>query len=211
MSAKKGLDRQMVATTGLRLVDELGLEKVSMRALARELNVEAPSLYAHVKNRSDLLDAMIELVYQRVVVEQGGEPWPGRVRLHARQLRRVLLSHPHMVQTMALRPVTGANTYDLVEMALGELAEAGFAPDKALATVNMMVIWVFGAVLSELSADPSIGGYDPDAVAQRRSELDFDRLPLLLAAAFEAADFDAQFEFGLDMLVTGLETAFPKK
>src|SRR4051812_17759624 len=101
------LSRALVCGEALALVDEEGLEALSMRRLGARLGVEAMSLYRHVRDKADLLDALHTAVLGdlRPVAAPGGEGWRALLGGLSRALRDALLRHPNVVSLFATRPV----------------------------------------------------------------------------------------------------------
>src|SRR3954463_3833683 len=91
-----GLRRHDIARAGLRLLNEVGLNGLTLRLIAADLGVKAPALYWHMKNKQELLDEMATQMYrdsaaQRAVPESLGE-WEG-VAHRARALRHMMLAY----------------------------------------------------------------------------------------------------------------------
>src|SRR5919106_6884880 len=80
MARKRPLTRETVLQAALRLADDSGIESLSMRKLARELGVEAMSLYNHVTNKDDLLDGMVDLVFGEIGLPEPEEDWKTAMR-----------------------------------------------------------------------------------------------------------------------------------
>jgi len=91
----EALDRDRVVSTAVRLLDEVGLEGLSLRRLATELGVQAPALYWHVKNKEQLLELMVEAIVDEEPLPAipPGQPWDTTLREHLRRLRRTLNRH----------------------------------------------------------------------------------------------------------------------
>src|SRR4051812_32385650 len=103
--ADETLTRERVCAEALALVDEEGLEALSMRRLGARLGVEAMSLYRHVRDKADLLDALHAAVLGGLQAELHKGDWRELLNNLARALRKALLSHPHVVPLFATRPV----------------------------------------------------------------------------------------------------------
>jgi AcrR family transcriptional regulator len=87
------LDRTRVADTALRLLNEVGLDGLTLRAIARELDVKAPALYWHFKDKQALLDEMATEMYRRMVAGtplDPGDTWRERLLKTNRGLRAAL-------------------------------------------------------------------------------------------------------------------------
>src|SRR3954470_15957682 len=101
------LSRERVCTEALALVDDEGLEALSMRRLGARLGVEAMSLYRHVRNKADLLDSLHSAVLTDLPPLRAAdiEDWRSLLSALAHGLRKALLRHPNVVALFATRPV----------------------------------------------------------------------------------------------------------
>ena len=103
---RPSLSREYIAETALRLTQDDGLSGLSMRKLGAELGVEAMSLYHYVSNKADLLDAMLELLYDEIELPYhlDDNEWEQAVREGLGSFRKVLLRHPAAVELFTSRP-----------------------------------------------------------------------------------------------------------
>lgn len=154
-----GLTRERVLQAGLGLVDREGVEALTMRRLGKELGVEAMSLYGYVANKQDLLDGVLARVYEEVAPVVTGT-WEERLRAIARQVRHVLLRHPHVVGLVAARPVSGARGLHVVESALAELRDAGLDPVSAQQALTLVLGFAVSHVANQVGG---VGGPGHDA------------------------------------------------
>lgn len=202
---RQGLDRPQVIAAARDLVNRDGLEALTMRALSRELGVEAPSLYTHVTDKCDILDGLAELVYSGVSVAASDEPWPTRVQLYCGAFRGALLRNPNLVPVVSVRPVMSTATHELMDAALGELVALGLSSRQALFTLDTIVAYVIGHVLTELSGDPALGGHEPEEVAAARAALPEEAYPHVRRTLSEGVvDRTAEFEHGMKMIIAGI-------
>jgi len=173
-----------------------------MRRLGQQLGVEAPSLYKHVAGKADILDGIIDLVYEEIDFGDANGLFRDRVRSYARSFRGALLRHPNVVQLLAMRPVTGETTIELVEAALDELARLGFDPEAARRFLNVTVNFIIGHTLSQVGEQQATV---EDVMAARRKfdPAEYPNFSKSLAAA--PVDHDGEFELGIDLIVDGIE------
>jgi AcrR family transcriptional regulator len=206
-----GLDRERIVRTGLRLLGEVGLEGLTLRRLARELDVQAPTLYWHVKSKQELLDEMATAMLRDLLAE--GEappgPWPEFVTGAARGLRRMLLAYRDGARVFSGTHLTDDSLIGAMEQPLRRLTEAGFSLDDAARGWSAVYSYVIGSTIEEQAVHPSPGArderYDPERRALR---IDADRHPLAAAAGPALfGDFDDRFEHGLALLVAGMARA----
>src|SRR4249920_4005972 len=94
---REKLSRDRIIDTALQIMDDEGLDAVSMRRVGRELGVEAMSLYHHVRDKDDLLMAIRERVLSEFVDPGTDGDWEMRVRRGARSWREVLRAHPNAI------------------------------------------------------------------------------------------------------------------
>jgi AcrR family transcriptional regulator len=213
------LSRRRILVAALRLVDEHGLDGLSMRKLAASLGVEAMSLYTHVPSKSALLTGVLELLIAELdVPTEEGLPWVERLKRGARSFRRVAHRHPAFVRLLTTQQEYTEVLLRPTEVGLGVLRAAGLGPTQAAFAYQTLMGYLLGALIQEeagvvgvtcgrlgaivASCDGVAGRPSPDGVGLHR-----DRFPFLLDALSVNAtsDEDAAFEFGLDLVLAGLQ------
>ncbi|WP_433258153.1 TetR/AcrR family transcriptional regulator [Streptosporangium sp. CA-135522] len=214
MTRREPLNREKVLDAALDLADREGLEGLSMRRLAKTLGVEAMSLYNHVSNKADLIDGIVERVFEQIEPPDSALPWPEQVRTSALALYRVFSRHPVVPLALATdrSNPTSPHVMRTMDGLVGALFEAGFdelGAWRALGAVNGLV---FGALLLStggFTGAPGVhAGEEQVGVYIRR--LDPARLPhfsrLLAWTTEDLVDPEADFEQALDMLIQGLRS-----
>jgi AcrR family transcriptional regulator len=202
MPRRTPLSRDRVLAAALDLVDEEGVEALSMRRLGRELGVEAMSLYGYVASKEDLIEGVVEQVFQEMplVVPSPGD-WQARVRAHAAIYRKVLLDHPNVVRLMAGRPLESEGIAEFVDSALALLRSTGLDLHTAYRVLNVIASFTQGMVLEQVGSRRG--------KISRRAEhppLDRERFPHLAAAlTMYPTDYDRDFELGIDVIVAAIE------
>ena len=200
------LTRDRVLKTALALVDEHGLEALTMRRLGQALGVEAMSLYNHVPNKAALLEGVVEELVGQIEIPPIRQHWTERLKTLGRSYRTVALDHPKVVPLLAMRPLSATPALRPVEAIFVALEEAGFPKQHAADAYRVMAAFAIGYTMmeaAELSRDAEAGGLgieQTDALHQ---------YPHLMAAApyLLESDADNQFEFGLEILTQGLVAA----
>lgn len=156
-----GLSRARVCQEALALVDDEGLDALSMRRLGARLGVEAMSLYRYVRDKADLLDALhVAVLADLSPVDAGadergeapGTPeddWRTLLGGMARSLRAVMLRHPHVVALFATRPVNAPEAVDTIAAVRDALVAAGFSAEHADKAVVEVGIFTVGHALTE--------------------------------------------------------------
>jgi TetR/AcrR family tetracycline transcriptional repressor len=203
VTGRRRLSRRRILQAAVRIVDSEGLEALSMRRLGAELGVEAMSLYNHVPNKEALLDGMVELLLGELEVPPESEGWESRVREAYGAFRRLAHEHPNVFPLLVVRPPDTMDGVWLVEEFLKTLREAGFDPETALYAFRALSSFASGYAMAEIrgfAMEPAGGRLGASTLAPGEfphiHELD-DRL--------EAVDHDAEFEFGLDLIIAGLK------
>ena len=177
-----------------------------MRRLGTALGVEAMSIYNHIPNKSALLDAVAERVIADVRVPEGDGSWSERLRHMSNSYREVAHAHPRVVPLLAMRPFESLPALDQVEAAFEILAQAGFTPADALNALRTMAAFSIGFTLWEATALAGVEPYRPTIQIDNPETLaeDFPRL-MEVAPLLADDDPDEQFDFGITVLIAGLE------
>ncbi|MFC3999399.1 TetR/AcrR family transcriptional regulator C-terminal domain-containing protein [Nocardiopsis sediminis] len=208
-SRRTGLDRATVAATALTLLDDVGLDGLTVRRLAAELGVQSPALYWHFRDKQELLDLMAQELQAALPLapRRDDEPWPQWVARRARERRRLLLSRrdgARLVAGTAAGPAIALQA----EAELRTLADAGFSPVQALRAITAIGHYTTGFVMEEQSAGqrrrPPEGPTAPEA--PDGPPPDAGATPTLMAAIRDGGppEGDEAFEQGLWMLIDGM-------
>jgi TetR/AcrR family tetracycline transcriptional repressor len=200
---RRPLSRRQILEAAIRFVDREGLEALSMRKLGSELGVEAMSLYNHVPNKSALLEGMVEILLGKLQIPPESEGWERRVKDAYWAFRRLACEHPNVFPLLVVRPPDTMNGVWLVEEFLKTLGEAGFDPETALYAFRALSSYASGYAMAE------IRGFAMEPAGSRlgASTLPRDDFPHIheLDGRLETVDHDAEFEFGLDLIIAGLK------
>jgi TetR/AcrR family tetracycline transcriptional repressor len=212
---RERLSRERILEAALRVMDAEGLEAVSMRRVAREVGVEAMSLYHHVEDKDDLLGGLCSLVMQEFhIPAHDDRPWLQRTRSGAQEWRSVLKSHPNVISLFAERskPVTDVDALRPMEYALSLFMETGLDEREAVQVFNVLGGYIMGFVMMETGRMFTAGAIEADAsdVELVMRTFPADQLPCIAAALphLAANDPDEQFELGLDLMLAGLRARF---
>lgn len=205
------LDRARVADTALRLLNEVGLDGLTLRAIARELDVKAPALYWHFKDKQALLDEMATEMYRRMVADADLDPsdtWRDRLLKANRGLRAALLGYRDGAKVYSGSRFTGLVHVEQMEGTLSLFTAAGFTLAQAVRATSTSHLYTLGFVTEEQGVEPMPGerreGYD--VVERAHLMADF---PLSAAAGTEIfQDFDRHYEEGLELVLTGIEARY---
>jgi AcrR family transcriptional regulator len=201
------LSRELVLAAALRLADDEGIDAVSMRRLGQAMGVEAMSLYKHVAGKEDILDGIADLVTAEVDVPALDAPWRDALRACAIATHQSLLRHPWAAPVLESRRNPGQARMRYLDAVVTILLRAGFTiPDVARAFMAVDS-HVYGFTLMIL-AWPFDLRDSPDQAAIMANDVFGDAFPGLRAMAglaLSGPGVPIELEFGLDLILDGLE------
>jgi AcrR family transcriptional regulator len=209
--ARAPLSRERVLRAAVDFADSNGIESLSMRRLAKDVGVEAMSLYHHVANKSDLLEAIVDIVVAEIWVPSPGDEWRPAMRRRAVSAREAFTRHPWALGLIEASRSPGLDRLRYVEAVLACLRSAGFATALAAHAFSTLDSYIYGFVLQERSMT-----FDaPDGLVATGEDilrdLPADGFPSLRETIIEftrtGAGFADDFEFGLELILDGLERA----
>jgi AcrR family transcriptional regulator len=204
------LNRERVLAAAISFVDEHGLESLSMRKLGQALGVEAMSLYNHVANKDDLLDGMVDCVFSEIGLPRCAPDWKTAMRERALAARAALSRHPWAIGLMESRRQPGPATLHHHDAVIGCLRQAGFSIELAAHAYAVLDSYIYGFALNEQSL-PFETPQDVAAVGQDMlAQFPIDAYPNLAEFIVKHAmqpgyDYGREFNFGLDLILEGLE------
>jgi AcrR family transcriptional regulator len=207
------LSRERVLRAAIALADEHGIEELSMRKLGQELGVEAMSLYNHVANKEDVLDGMVDLVVGEFEVPPSGTDWKTALRERVLSARRALLRHPWASRVMESRTQPTPTMLAYMDSVIGIFRTGGFSVDLTHHALHTMGSRMLG--FTQELYDDSGGDLGPELEALMLQEM-AEKYPYIseLATAIshdentivgQGCDDQFEFEFGLDLILDGLE------
>jgi AcrR family transcriptional regulator len=219
------LSKERVLRAAVAVADQGGIEALTMRKLAQELGVEAMSLYYHVANKDQVLDGVVDVIISEIntavsgiEVTAGGDDWKVAMRLRILAARKILLQHPWAPEVIETRTTMSPSIMNYFEGVLGVFRSGGFSYD--LAHHAMHALGSRGLGFSQELFKPE----NADAGADDKSAALFEemasRLPNLVGMMSEIAhndpdstlgwcDDQTEFEFGLDLILDGLDRLRP--
>jgi AcrR family transcriptional regulator len=154
------LRRERVLEAALAVAEREGLERLSMRLVARELNASTMALYRHVVNKDDLLDGLVERLLGELQLPDDSLPWDQRLRMLASELRALAKRHPELFGLLLQRRAVGAKATRAREAELSALRDAGFDRKAAERLERLLSTVVMGFAFSE--ATGRFAGIDVD-------------------------------------------------
>ena len=204
------LSKQRVVHEAVRLADREGVHGLSMRRLAGALGAGAMSLYHYVTSKEDLLDAMIDVVFEEIELPPEQTDWQSAMRRRSVSARQVLARHPWAVGLMESRTSPGPAHLRHREAVTACLRRAGFSVLMATHANWLLDVYVYGYALQEASLPFDTADEFADMAEDVfLPKLPPDEFPYLneSAAALVAAGYDPaeEFIFGLDLVLAALE------
>jgi AcrR family transcriptional regulator len=206
------LSRDRVLRAAVALADGVGIESLSMRKLAQELDVVPMALYKHVANKEELLDGMVDVVVGEIDPPVCGTDWKSAVRQRILSARRVLLRHPWMPRAIESRTNPTPVVLEYMDSMIGMFRAGGFSVDLTHHVMHTMGSRMLGFT-QELFDDSQ--SFNPDVQAAMLREM-AGRYPHIVEIAMAVAhdeesvvgqgcDDQFEFEFALDLLLDGFE------
>jgi TetR/AcrR family tetracycline transcriptional repressor len=196
------LDRRTVVRTALALLNQVGMDGLSLRRLAHELGVQAPALYRHFPSKQDLLQAMADSMFdaEMAVLDRPppGADWADWLIARSRAVRRAMLSYRDGGR-LKEHLHSPAEQWPGLELLLQMMEEAGFTVEDALHGIFAAGNHILGAVIAEQEALASRA-----AAAVEIDPVRFPRLARGAALRIGSRDFDREFDYGLNVIVRGL-------
>ena len=174
------------------------------------LGVEAMSLYNHVANKNELLDGMVDLVFGEIDLPSGGADWKTAMRERTVSARQALSRHPWAIALMQSRTSPGPATLRHHDAVIGSLREAGFSIELAAHAFSVLDSYIYGFALQEASLPFDTAEETAEVAETILSQFPADEYPHLAELTVEHVlqpgyDYGNEFEFGLDLILDGLE------
>ena len=209
---REPLTRERVLRAALKLADEGGLGSLSMRKLGHELGVEAMAVYYHFADKDEVIDGVVDIVFAEIDVPVAGAPWKAAMRGRAISVRDALLRHRWAIGLMEARAHPGPANLRHHDAVIGNLRAAGFDSAMVAHAYSVLDGYIYGFALTKMNL-PFDSSDMVEEMAQTMLEpFPFDQYPNLAAFVTEHVmkpgyDFGDEFEYGLDLILDGIERA----
>lgn len=215
MSSRTGrrLDRNRIIDAAMELADRVGTGPLTIRALAAELGRSPMALYHHVADKDEILDAMVDRVFEEIGLPVTGAPWRGELERRARSAREVFHRHPWAIMLMDSRTSPGLATLRHHDATVGCLRAAGMSMRLIAHAVAVLDSIAYGFAIQE-AALPFSGPEDAAPIAAALMEqVPTDQFPHMAALAEHVVlqpgyDFGDEFDYGLSLVLDALEARF---
>lgn len=204
-SPKPNLSEGQIYERALALIDEHGTEALSMRRLAATLEVDPMALYYYIPNKEALLRGVYDLVLEELALKQDKtKPWQARLKTLAHNVRTLALRHPKLFPHLMISETVTEQEFEILEELYGLLDSAGLSPDSIAHASCALFTFITGFAMHESSG--TLAQLSPSEERALES-LPPDRYPHMqrLKEAIKKSDPEADFEYGLELLIRGLE------
>jgi AcrR family transcriptional regulator len=206
------LTKQRVLGAAVVLADRDGVRALSMRKLAQELGVEAMSLYHHVANKDAILDGIVDVVFSEIDLPSGEADWKVAMRHRAISAREALCRHPWATGLMESRSTSGPATLRHHDAVLGILRTAGFSVELAAHANSLLDSYIYGFALQEANLPFDTPQETAELAQTIMAEFPADAYPHLTEMAVQHVlrlgyDYGNEYQFGLDLILDGLDRA----
>jgi TetR/AcrR family transcriptional regulator, tetracycline repressor protein len=203
------VNREILARGALKLLNEVGLEQLTLRRLGKGLKVQAAAMYWHFKKKEELIDEMATMVLAEAapnLIPAGGQPdWKAWLVAFGSGLRKTLLRYRDGARMVAGTRLTNTEYMKTAEAVGGQLVESGFTVRQTVVLLSTVYNYTLSSVMEEQAVFPTPGKrsnqYD---IRKRSEELAGEALPLLRQAGPILFDqFERRYKEGLDLIVQG--------
>ena len=203
------LSRERVLRAAIVVADTSGIDSLSMRNLGQKLQVEAMSLYNHVANKDDILDGIVDLVFSEIELPADRADWKSAMRKRAISAHKALLRHPWAPSLMQSRTKPGPATLRHHDSVLGSLRKAGFTLVMAAHAFSAIDGYVYGFALQQinlpLKSKEQVAEVGDNILRQLAGEYPYLTEMITEHAMKPGYDYAEEFQFGLDLILDGLE------
>jgi AcrR family transcriptional regulator len=205
----------MVTRAGLKLLNETGLEQLSLRLLAKELHIQAPTVYWHFKSKEDLIDEMATTVLAEgsslLNPAKESADWRVWVETFGNGLRKTLLAYRDGARMVSGSRLTNTEYMKTMERVGARLVDADFSIREAVVLLSTIYNYTLSFVMEEQAVFPRPKERSSKyQIAERNAKLDPKQFPILRQSGSILFDkFDRRFKEGLDLILQGAVSQRP--
>lgn len=209
---KAPLTRTRVIAGAVALADKIGIEAFTIRKLAAELDVKPMTIYHHIANKEAIVDGMVDMVFSEIEPPPLATDWKTAIRHRSLSARATLARHPWATPLMESRTAPGPATLGHHDAVIGCFRQGGLSIAMTAHAYALVDSYVYGFALQEANLPATAGDEMAEVVENIMTPLTSDAYPHLteLAAGHvmkPGYDFGDEFEYGLDLILDGIETA----
>jgi AcrR family transcriptional regulator len=203
------VNREIVAKAGLKLLNEAGLEQLTLRRLGTELKVQAAAIYWHFKSKEELIDEMATIVLAEgapnLLPTRRSSDWKVWASSFGHGLRKTLLAYQDGARMVSGTELTNTEYMKTVESIAAKLLEAGFSLRQSVVLLSTIYSYTLSFVMEEQAVYPRPNERSPRYdLVKRKARLDPAELPLLRQSGPILFDkFDRRYKEGLELILHG--------
>ncbi|MEV0925308.1 TetR/AcrR family transcriptional regulator C-terminal domain-containing protein [Streptomyces spongiicola] len=212
---RRPLSRDRIIRAALLIIDEEGVEALSMRRIAARLGVQAMSLYNHVRGKDDILDGVTEFITgdMRMPRRMAGG-WEEGIRDLSYGFRRASLRHPRACEMVLMRQLSTRTALAPVDTMIAMMLDHGFDEEIAVRVLRLFVSFQVGTLLQEVRSGPGSGRETrapEERLAARAAYFAGSGFPAVakVAPILAVNDHEAEFAFGVELLISALRDLAP--
>jgi TetR/AcrR family transcriptional regulator, tetracycline repressor protein len=207
------VNRERVIREALTLLNRVGLEQLTLRALAKELGIQAATVYWHFNSKQDLIDEMATIVLaegsHQLLPKKANADWRVWALAFGTGLRKVLLGYRDGARLVAGSRLTDTRYMSVAESIAKRLTEAGFTIRQTVVLLSVINDYTESFVMEEQAVYPRPGERSPQYdLAAREAALEGKGLPILLQSGRILFDrFDRRYRDGLNLIIRGAKSS----
>ena len=205
------LTRERVLEGALSVADSGGLGSLTIRSLALQLGVKPMTVYYHVTNKAEILDALVDVVFGEIELPVPGRNWRSEMERRAQSARQVLARHRWAIGLLESRTSPGPANLRHHDSVIATLRQAGFSAEMTAHAYALLDSYVYGFALQEASLPfegPESVGEVAGPILELMATGQYPHLAEMAASYYlrPGYDFADEFRFGLDLLLDGIQS-----
>ena len=215
-SPRQPLNLARIIEGAVALADEIGVDALTIRKLSAVLGVKPMTIYHYVSNKEAIIDGMVDSVFSEIDLPQMDIHWKRAIQQRSASARAVLARHPWAVQLMESRSTPGVATLRQHDAVIGCLRKGGLSVEMTAHAYAVIDAFIYGFAMQEASL-PATSGSDMTELAESIIETTaMSEYPHLMELTTQHVlqlgyDFGNEFEFGLNLILDGLENISIKR
>jgi len=210
-SSRPALTRESIIEAATTMADAIGVDALTIRKLATELDVWPMAIYHHVPDKESIIDGMVDLVFSEIDLPPTDLDWKTAIRQRSVSAREVLARHKWAAPLMESRRTAGPATLRHHEATLGCLRNGGHSIEMSGHAYALIDAYIYGFALLEANLPATAGDEISGLAETMTADMSIDEYPHLIEFITQHAlqpgyDFAHEFDFGLDLILDGLSS-----
>ncbi len=204
------LSPERVLRGAIAVADAHGIGALTMRSLAQELGVKPMAMYHYFANKEEILDGIVDIVFSEIDLPPADADWRSAVRQRTASARTVLRRHPWAIPLMDSRTTPGPATLRQHDAVIATFRRGGFSIEMTAHAYSLLDSYVYGFALTEAALPFDSSETVPEVAEAILAQFPAEEYPHLVEFATEHVlqpgyDYGQEFEFGLDLILDGLD------